>query len=76
MHQVVKWVAIVGLALATVLAMSYAVVLGDRLHGLLAGLTLAMAILPEELPVILTLFLGLGAWRLAREKVLARRFPP
>ncbi|MEO8311663.1 MAG: cation-translocating P-type ATPase [Caldimonas sp.] len=75
MHRVVKWVAIVGLALAAVLAMSYAWVLGDWLHGLLAGLTLAMAILPEELPVILTLFLGLGAWRLAREKVLARSIP-
>ena len=48
---------------------------GDWLHGLLAGLTLAMAILPEELPVVLTLFLGLGAWRLAREKVLARSIP-
>jgi Ca2+-transporting ATPase len=34
-----------------------------------------MAILPEELPVVLTLFLGLGAWRLAREKVLARSIP-
>jgi Ca2+-transporting ATPase len=38
-------------------------------------LTLAMAILPEELPVVLTLFLGLGAWRLARERVLARSIP-
>src|SRR6185369_9512690 len=74
-QQVVKWVAIVGLALAAVLAMTYAIVLGDWLHGLLAGLTLAMAVLPEELPVILTLFLGLGAWRLAREKVLARSIP-
>ena len=48
---------------------------GDWLHGLLAGLTLAMAILPEELPVVLTLFLGLGARRLAREKVLPRSIP-
>ena len=48
---------------------------GDWLHGLLAGLTFAMAILPEELPVVLTLFLGLGAWRLARENVLARSIP-
>jgi Ca2+-transporting ATPase len=74
-RQVVKWVAIVGLALAAVLAMTYTVLLGDWLHGLLAGLTLAMAILPEELSVILTLFLGLGAWRLTREKVLARSIP-
>ena len=67
-RRVVKWVAVVGLALAAALAIAYWVMLGDWLHGLLAGLTLAMAILPEELPVVLTLFLGLGAWRLgARE---------
>jgi P-type Ca2+ transporter type 2C len=73
--RIVKRIAVVGLALAAMLAAAYWVVLGDWLHGLLAGLTLAMAILPEELPVVLTLFLGLGAWRLAREKVLARSIP-
>jgi Ca2+-transporting ATPase len=72
---VVKRVAIIGLLLAAGLALTYGVSTGDWLHGVLAGLTLAMAILPEELPVILTLFLGLGAWRLAREKVLARSIP-
>jgi Ca2+-transporting ATPase len=61
--------------LAAALALAYWMAQGDWLHGLLAGLTLAMAILPEELPVVLTLFLGLGAWRLSREKVLARSIP-
>ncbi|SEA54316.1 cation-translocating P-type ATPase [Variovorax sp. YR216] len=74
-RRVVKQVAAVGLALAGVLAVAYGITRGDWLHGVLAGLTLAMAILPEELPVVLTLFLGLGAWRLAREKVLARSIP-
>ena len=74
-NRVVKTVAVVGLALATVLAMAYGLLRGDWLGGLLAGLTLAMAILPEELPVILTLFLGLGAWRLSLQKVLARSIP-
>lgn len=74
-RAVVKRVAIVGLMLAAVLAVAYWVSTGDWLHGLLAGLTLAMAILPEELPVVLTIFLGLGAWRLARQKVLARSIP-
>ncbi len=74
-RRVVKVVALVGLTLAAALAIAYWIALGDWLHGLLAGLTLAMAILPEELPVVLTLFLGLGAWRLAREKVLARSIP-
>jgi Ca2+-transporting ATPase len=74
-RRVVKVVALVGLTLAAALAIAYWIALGDWLHGVLAGLTLAMAILPEELPVVLTLFLGLGAWRLAREKVLARSIP-
>jgi len=43
------------------------------LDSLLAGVALAIAVLPEEFPVILTVFLALGAWRIARHKVLARR---
>lgn len=74
-RRVVQQVAAVGLALAGALAVAYGITRGDWLHGVLAGLTFAMAILPEELPVVLTLFLGLGAWRLAREKVLARSIP-
>jgi Ca2+-transporting ATPase len=72
---IVKRVAVVGLALAAALAVAHGWSSGDWLKGLLAGLTLAMAVLPEELPVVLTLFLGLGAWRLAREGVLARSIP-
>ena len=74
-QRIVKRVAIAGLLLACLLAIAYRVSTGLWLPALLAGLTLAMAILPEELPVILTLFMGLGAWRLSREKVLARRIP-
>jgi len=74
-RRVVKQVALVGLTLAALLALAYGLLRGDWLAGLLAGLTLAMAVLPEELPVVLALFLGLGAWRLAREKVLARSMP-
>ena len=43
------------------------------LDSLLAGVALAIAILPEEFPVILTVFLALGAWRIARHRVLTRR---
>ncbi len=74
-NRVVKRVALIGLALACVLAVANGLRLGDWRQGLLSGLTLAMAILPEELPVVLTLFLGLGAWRLSRENVLARSIP-
>ncbi len=43
------------------------------LDSLLSGIALAMAILPEEIPLILTVFLALGAWRISQHKVLTRR---
>jgi len=46
---------------------------GQWVQGLLAGLALAMAMLPEEFPMVFAVFLALGAWRLARVQVLARR---
>ena len=48
---------------------------GDWLAALLAGITLAMANIPEEFPVVLTVFLALGAWRMARHQALVRRAP-
>ncbi len=46
---------------------------GAWLQGLLSGIAIGMAMLPEEFPMALTVFLALGAWRLARIQVLARR---
>lgn len=49
---------------------------GDRLiESILAGITLAMAMIPEEFPVILTVFLSMGAWRLAKKQSLVRKLP-
>jgi Ca2+-transporting ATPase len=45
---------------------------GNFLQSLLNGLSASMAILPEEFPVVLTIFLALGAWRLSKNKVLTR----
>lgn len=51
-------------------------VFGDRIiESILSGLTLAMAMIPEEFPVILTVFLSMGAWRLAKKKSLVRKLP-
>lgn len=43
------------------------------LDSLLAAIALIMAVLPEEIPVVLTVFLALGAWRMAKKKVLTRQ---
>ena len=49
---------------------------GDRLiESILSGITLAMAMIPEEFPVILTVFLSMGAWRLAKKNSLVRKLP-
>jgi Ca2+-transporting ATPase len=73
--RIVKTVAAAGLASCVLLALYYGATRGDWLGGILAGITLAMAALPEEIPVVLTVFLALGAWRIARHGVLTRRMP-
>ena len=73
-----RWVhhlAIIGLSLCLLVVIFYSLTHGDWLNGLLAGVTLAMATLPEELPVVLTIFLALGAWRISKKQVLTRRMP-
>ncbi len=71
----VRNLAVIGLAVCLIVAAVYGATRGDWLGGFLAGLTLAMAILPEEFPVVVTVFLALGAWRISREHVLTRRAP-
>jgi Ca2+-transporting ATPase len=77
--RLVKILAFVGLGACALMVILYATTRGGGLQvwkqGLLAGITLAMAILPEEFPVILTVFMALGAWRISRSRVLTRRLP-
>ena len=74
-RRIVRWVAVGALALCAAIAVIYALSRGDWLGGVLAGITLAMGVLPEEFPVVLTVFLAMGAWRVSREGVLTRRMP-
>ena len=75
-RRLIRRLTVAGLLLAAAL-----VLLGwlwngrTLLESLLSGIALAMAILPEEIPVILTVFLALGAWRLSKQNVLTRRVP-
>jgi P-type Ca2+ transporter type 2C len=74
-RRVVRLLAVVGILLCVVVAVLYGATRGHWLDGILASLTLAMAIIPNEFPVVLTLFLSLGAWRLSRAQLLTRRIP-
>ena len=73
--RIVKLVAALAIVLSVGMVLYYVATRGEWLAGILAGLTLAMAILPEEFPVVLTVFLALGAWRISRHGVLTRRMP-
>ncbi len=51
-------------------------IFGARIiESILSGITIAMAMIPEEFPVILTVFLSMGAWRLAKKQSLVRKLP-
>ncbi len=72
-RQLVLKLAILGTLLSLLLFVIYGLTRGDWLHGLLSGITLAMSILPEEYPVVLTVFMAMGAWRISKHRVLTRR---
>jgi P-type Ca2+ transporter type 2C len=71
--RMVRKLALFGMLLCAFVVVSYGLTRGNWLNGILSGITLAMALLPEEFPVVLTIFLALGAWRISRHRVLARR---
>ena len=73
MGTLVKRLAIIGVLLCVVVIVVFTLTRGDLLKGFLAGITLAMAMLPEEFPVVLTIFMALGAWRMSKKNVLTRK---
>ncbi|MBI3009865.1 MAG: cation-translocating P-type ATPase [Candidatus Omnitrophica bacterium] len=73
--KIVRILAVIGIALCLIVVVLYGLTRQDWLQGFLAGLTLAISMVPEELPVVLTVFLALGAWRISRHHVLTRRIP-
>ena len=71
--RIVIVIGLLALIFAGVVAISYGVLRDLWIEGALAGITVAIALIPEEFPVVLSVFLALGAWRLARHQVLVRR---
>jgi Ca2+-transporting ATPase len=71
--RLVRNLALLALALSLALVVVHGLLKGDWLQAVLAGIALAMAMLPEEYPVVLTVFPALGARRLSKEGVLTRR---
>jgi len=64
---------VLGMALAMALVLGFT--RGNWVDAALSAVAWAMALLPEEFPVVLTIFMALGAWRISRQRVLTRRMP-
>lgn len=73
--HLVKNLAITGFILCILVIFFSYMYNGEFIKSILSGITLAMAIIPEEFPVVLTIFLSLGAFRLAKKNTLIRKIP-
>lgn len=72
-RRLVLWMAILGGAVSLLCAMLYGLLRGNWLDAALSGVAIGMSMLPEEFPVVLTVFLAMGAIRMSRAQVLTRR---
>ena len=72
-RYLVRWFAALGIGVSLLAVLLYGLLRGGWLEAALSGIALAMSMLPEELPVVLTLFMTMGAFRMSRIRVLARR---
>ena len=72
-RRLVRNFAMVSLSLSALAVLLYGLWRGGWLDALLSGIALGMSMLPEEFPLVLTVFMVMGAWRISRARVLTRR---
>ena len=77
--HLVRDMGLVGVGLCIVVTIVFSLTHGNNpvswQRGFLSGLAMAMGVLPEEFPVVLTIFMAMGAWRMSQNQVLTRRVP-
>jgi P-type Ca2+ transporter type 2C len=71
--RIVKLSAIGGGGVSLLVVLLYGFLRGDWMQAALAGIATGMSMLPEEFPVVLTIFMAMGAWRIGKVRVLTRR---
>jgi Ca2+-transporting ATPase len=71
--RLVRIAAAGGLFCCLLVILLYGILRGSWLNALLAGIALGMSMLPEEFPLVLTVFMVMGAWRISQARVLTRR---
>lgn len=72
-QRLVQILAAIGLLISAIAVLLYGLLRGSWLQGVLNGIALSMSMLPEEFPLVLTVFMVMGAWRISQARVLTRR---
>ena len=72
-HSFVRVFAIVGILLGGLTVLLFGLLRGSWLDAMLGGIALGMSLLPEEFPLVLAVFMAMGAWRISQARVLTRR---
>ena len=64
---------IVGLVITAATVILFGALRGSWLHAFLGGIAIGMSALPQEIPLVVAVFMAMGAWRISRAQVLTRR---
>ncbi len=72
-RKLVSIFALVGATISVLIVLLYGILRGGWLDAILAGIAVGMSMLPEEFPVVLAVFMAMGAWRISQARVLTRR---
>ena len=73
MKRLVRYFAIAGMLTGTAAVLLYGLLRGSWLEAMLSGIALGMSLLPEEFPLVIAVFMAMGAWRISKVRVLTRR---
>ena len=73
LRVLIRTLFIIGVSISMLVVLAFYLTRLDFVQAMLNGLAASMSILPEEFPVVVTVFLALGAWRLSQQNVLTRQ---
>ncbi len=73
MSWLIRDFAIVGALAGALVVLLFGLLRGSWLQAMLGGIALGMSLLPEEFPLVMTVFMAMGAWRISQARVLTRR---
>ncbi|HXJ43744.1 MAG TPA: cation-transporting P-type ATPase, partial [Bryobacteraceae bacterium] len=73
MGWLIRDFAIVGAVAGGLVVLLFGLLRGSWLQAMLGGIALGMSLLPEEFPLVMTVFMAMGAWRISQARVLTRR---